>query len=364
MKKGYIYKITNLIDNKIYIGKSTRCNKWYIEHYYGSGIIIKQAIAKYGKQNFKKEILEFIEFVDETELDLKECYYIALFKATDYNIGYNRSIGGEGSSGKILTEETKHKISESNKNKPKSTQHILNMRKSQFSKNYTIIEEDGTEYCYYGLIDEVCKNYNINDKDELYFYSARDIFYNTIKIKELFNEKLYLQTLSKTAKIYFDPIKHDYISFWTFNQRKNRYEKELYKNINIYDCLDKSKLSAEIEKVPYKWWNNGEKETFAEVCPIGYTHGRLDKTTDKYKQYKQTELRNRRIKGKSHWYNNGEIEIISDVCPPGFIKGALHATKPCKGKHHYTNGTINKLAYECPDGFWPGTTYSQKTKEK
>ena len=61
MKKGYIYKITNLIDNKIYIGKSTRCNKWYIEHYYGSGIVIKQAIAKYGKQNFKKEILELIQ---------------------------------------------------------------------------------------------------------------------------------------------------------------------------------------------------------------------------------------------------------------------------------------------------------------
>ena len=54
MKKGYIYKITNLIDKKIYIGKSTRCSKWYIEHYYGSGIVIKQAIQKYGKQNFKK----------------------------------------------------------------------------------------------------------------------------------------------------------------------------------------------------------------------------------------------------------------------------------------------------------------------
>lgn len=359
MKKGYIYKITNLIDNKIYIGKSTRCSKWYIEHYYGSGIIIKQAIAKYGKQNFKKEILEFIDFKDETELDLKECYYIGLYHSTDYNIGYNRSIGGEGSAGKILSEETKLRISQSNKNKPKSAQHILNMRISQFSQNYTVIEEDGTEYYYFGLIDNLCKNYGITNKDELRFYSKRDIFYKSIKIKEFFDKRLYLQTLSKTAKIYLDPFKHDYISYWTFSVRKNRYEKELYKNINIYDCLDKSKLSKENEKSPCKWWNNGKKETFAEICPPGYQHGRLDKSTDKYKQFKQRELKNKRIKGKSHWYNNGKIEIISDICPPGFVKGSLHVTKPCKGRHHYTNGTINKMEYECPDGFWEGTTYKK-----
>lgn len=359
MKKGYIYKITNLIDNKIYIGKSTRCSKWYIEHYYGSGIVIKQAIQKYGRQNFKKEILEFINFEDETELDLKECYYIGLYHSTDYNIGYNRSIGGEGAAGKVLSEETKLRISQSNKNKPKSAQHILNMRISQFSQNYTVIEEDGTEYYYFGLIDDLCKNYGIVNKDELRFYSKRDIFYKSIKIKEFFDKTLYLQTLSKTAKIYLDPFKHDYISYWTFNQRKNRYEKELYKNINIYDCLDKSKITKDVEKAPCKWWNNGEKETYAEICPPGYQHGRLDKSTDKYKQFKQRELKNKRIKGKSHWYNNGKIEIISDICPPGFVKGSLHVTKPCKGRHHYTNGTINKMEYECPDGFWEGTTYKK-----
>ena len=195
MKKGYIYKITNLIDKKIYIGKSTRCSKWYIEHYYGSGIVIKQAIQKYGKQNFKKEILEFIDFENEDELDLKECYYIGLYHSTDYNIGYNRSIGGEGAAGKVLSEETKLRISQSNKNKPKSAQHILNMRISQFSQNYTVIEEDGTEYYYFGLIDNLCKNYGITNKDELRFYSKRDIFYKSIKIKEFFDKNLYFPFL-------------------------------------------------------------------------------------------------------------------------------------------------------------------------
>lgn len=361
MKKGYIYKITNLIDNKIYIGKSTRCSKWYLEHYYGSGIIIKQAIQKYGKQNFKKEILEFINFEDETELDLKECYYIGLYHSTDYNIGYNRSIGGEGAAGKILSEETKLRISQSNKNKPKSAQHILNMRISQFSRNYTVFEEDGTEYYYFGLIDDLCKNYGITNKDELRFYSKRDIFYKSIKIKEFFDKTLYLQTLSKTAKIYLDPFKHDYISYWTFNQRKNRYEKELYKNINIYDCLDKSKITKDIEKAPYKWWNNGISETFAETPPNdSYKQGRVNKKSIEYIEYQKHKLKNNRIKGKSHWYNNGEIEIITDTCPDGFVLGALHKTTPTKGKHHYTNGTKNILADSCPDGYWPGTTYKNK----
>ena len=49
-----IYIVTNLINNKIYIGKESRNRN----NYFGSGLLINRAIEKYGIINFKKEILE------------------------------------------------------------------------------------------------------------------------------------------------------------------------------------------------------------------------------------------------------------------------------------------------------------------
>jgi hypothetical protein len=60
----------------------------------GSGLLLKQAIKKYGKNNFRKEIIEKVNSI--TELNEKEIYWISFHKSTDKNIGYNISVGGFG----------------------------------------------------------------------------------------------------------------------------------------------------------------------------------------------------------------------------------------------------------------------------
>ena len=117
---GYIYKTTNLINNKIYVGQK-KSNVFLHEEYLGSGSVLKQAIKKYGKANFKVEMLDTAESLEE--LGEKERYWIIYLNAEDVNIGYNRTKGGlhvpnSGFKGKHHTEENKRKQSERRKKAP------------------------------------------------------------------------------------------------------------------------------------------------------------------------------------------------------------------------------------------------------
>lgn len=89
---GYIYITTNLINNKIYIGKHV-ANQYEPEKYIGSGKVLLRAIKKYGKDNFKNELL--CECGSEEELNTQERYYIQCYNSTNPKIGYNISDGGE-----------------------------------------------------------------------------------------------------------------------------------------------------------------------------------------------------------------------------------------------------------------------------
>lgn len=82
-----IYKTTNLINCKFYVGQDSNNNLTYL----GSGEYLKRAIKKYGKENFIKEILEVCESLDE--LNEREKFWITNLSATTY--GYNISFGGQ-----------------------------------------------------------------------------------------------------------------------------------------------------------------------------------------------------------------------------------------------------------------------------
>ena len=91
-----IYKITNLINGKIYIGKSINIKQRWDRHKEipNDNMLIHKAMLKYGIDNFSFKILEEC---DECQLDEKEKYWINYYN-TYLGEGYNAAPGGEGAS--------------------------------------------------------------------------------------------------------------------------------------------------------------------------------------------------------------------------------------------------------------------------
>lgn len=107
-KIGHIYKTTNLLNGKIYVGK-------HIGHpedsYLGSGLHIKRAIKRYGKNNFRKEIIVYCDDVDK--LNEFEKQSIALYRSIFGNKNvYNLDEGGKGNHYNLTTKGLRWKNTE------------------------------------------------------------------------------------------------------------------------------------------------------------------------------------------------------------------------------------------------------------
>jgi len=129
----YIYKITNLINNKVYIGQSSF--KWEDTlEYYGSGILIEKAIRLYGKENFTKDLLE--ECFDKNSLDESEKYWIFHYKEKLKIDLYNLTDGGTGgityTKGTDVYNQIKHKLGKWKDGNPGSTKEAIAKRMNTF----------------------------------------------------------------------------------------------------------------------------------------------------------------------------------------------------------------------------------------
>lgn len=136
---GFIYKTTNIINGKIYIGqhKYTYIDK-YDKYYLGAGKLLKEEIKKLGSKNFTREILK--ECFNQDELDYNEKYYIKLYNSTDENIGYNILYGGFGGHNGEFSKETKIKIGEASKLRtkekhPRYGKHLSDEHKKRISQS-------------------------------------------------------------------------------------------------------------------------------------------------------------------------------------------------------------------------------------
>lgn len=107
---GYIYLITNTVNNKIYVGQHQYNKKHLDKSYHGSGSILKKAQDKYGLDKFKTIILDWAESIDD--LNTKEEHWISYFDSFNSRYGYNMTAGGGGTKGFIASEDTKRKLSE------------------------------------------------------------------------------------------------------------------------------------------------------------------------------------------------------------------------------------------------------------
>lgn len=108
---GCIYRLTNKVNGKYYIGKTVnfkhRMNGHKNSVKRGKHYLCN-AIRKYGWENFKQEIL--IDNVPAEDLNNLEISYIDIFDAINHKKGYNLTKGGEGTTGLIITDEHKKKI--------------------------------------------------------------------------------------------------------------------------------------------------------------------------------------------------------------------------------------------------------------
>lgn len=122
--RGYrIYKATNLVNGKIYIGKAesgikSRWNKHKTSartrnpRDYGR---FHRAMNKYGFDNFKIE--QIAQYETKAEMMAAETYYIDLYDSTNPDKGYNMTRGGEDGTGYRFSEEDKQRMSQERKGK-------------------------------------------------------------------------------------------------------------------------------------------------------------------------------------------------------------------------------------------------------
>ena len=144
-----IYKVTNISNNKIYIGKTIQDFEKYKRTHISNALnnvdskygrkprVFYNAIRKHGYENFEWEILEICQ--NKNELNEKEIFYIE--KYNSYSTGYNMTKGGDGGNGTtpyIRNEEIKEKISLSLKGHKRSQESIQKQIKSMSGENHPL----------------------------------------------------------------------------------------------------------------------------------------------------------------------------------------------------------------------------------
>lgn len=119
----YLYKITNTVNGKIYIGQTIDPVERWCHHKSQARVrccqVISKAIRKYGSNVFIFEVIAISK--NQNDANASETELVKQYDSHNKQMGYNVSLGGNGSSGYRHTEETKKIISMYSKRDRKMT---------------------------------------------------------------------------------------------------------------------------------------------------------------------------------------------------------------------------------------------------
>ena len=246
-----IYKITNKVNGKCYIGQAQDVYiRWnnhrscaFNKNAQNYNLILYRAFRKYGLDNFKFEIIEKCSL---DELNEKEMYYINYYNSyigNDNSNGYNMTIGGDGVRGHKMSNESKLKMIKNRKGK--------NTGKDNKSSRAVVCNNK-----YFNSITECAEYYNEN------YYSMRDWLngYNNIP-KKYYDLRLHYADKEFERHNYI--IQHSTLGENNFKSKSvicegiefaNVRECSEYYNINettLYEWL------SHINNMPKEWFDKG-----------------------------------------------------------------------------------------------------------
>lgn len=235
---GYIYKITNILNQKSYIGKTIRDPeiRWN-EHKQDNkhpNLPLQRAFKKYGIDSFSFEI---IEEVKEELLDEREKYYIKKFNT--YKQGYNATLGGEGGVTHTLPKEEIEKILTLWKQKCTISQ-ISKITGHSFSAIQNHIKKTGITN------EQYKKQIKLNKNKAL----------KNIKLCKRQNLKKENKFTKEQEKIIFEDFNNFYSCTYISKKIKCSYKK-LYNFLkNFYteeEIIARSKIKTSLSKKYYKY---------------------------------------------------------------------------------------------------------------
>ena len=306
----YIYEIKNNINGKTYVGQHKY--KKLNDKYMGSGIALKNAYKKYGKENFTKTILESgIE--TQEKANEREIYWIAEY----WKLGkaeYNISKGG----GKIpyLSELSLEKQIETRKK----------MSNSHIGLKHTQEEISKIRNCNLGKIvsEETRKKLSESHKGNKIWLGKHHSEETKRKISEA----------HKGKKLTGEHREKDRLS-----QIGRKHTEETKKKISENN-KGKHQLSVE-HKEKLRQFNLGKH--LSDETRKKISEGNKGKIISEETRKKLSESAKNRPK-------------VSDETRKKMSESAKKRpiTKGSKGMSWFNNGIVNKMGYECPDGFVKG----------